>query len=232
MKQTKACAGSSGRSQVLQSSSRRAWYNKLGKQDKTDANRLWQLSKKEKEWLPQAKNQPKGWVRDLTQENIHPQPGPSHSEQHRFCSLNTQGYNNLYSFIQEADLLDADMLCSQETNLTKRQAEDLIALARSGGYRGWACLGEAKLDSRNRSDFHGGLVTLIRSSLPAHRITENTDGATALLMAQVGAHDDDDVIATVEIGTPLLKKWRPTEFFEAERKTSLARSTSWTWMDV
>ena len=128
----------------------------------------------------------KALARDLTQETIHPQPGPTQFAQHRFCSLNTQGYNNLHSFIKETDLLDADMLCFQESNLTNRQAEDLLALARKKGYRGWTCLGEAKTDSRNRPYVHGGLVTLIRSSLPAHRITEYKDGATALLVVQVG----------------------------------------------
>ena len=36
----------------------------------------------------------------------------------------------------------------------------------------------------------------------------------------------------LKIGAPFFKKWQPTEFFDTEHKPSLARSTSWTWMDV
>ena len=75
-----------------------------------------------------------GWVRDLTEENIEPHPGPSAGSMHRLrlATWNSQGHQNIFDALAAQLFRDVDAVMLQEVNLSSTKRKDLIGRGRSG----------------------------------------------------------------------------------------------------
>lgn len=149
--------------------------------------KLWSITKQQQA-ISRAKKPPRTsrpgprrqWVRDLVEEGIEANPGPSPT----WTTLNCQGANNCFRFLQQLTRNSADLICLQETNFTPRQAEDATRIAMRHGYRAWAALASVQHDARQRPYVHG-LFTLVKRNFPAAAVNDAHFDHTATQLIHV-----------------------------------------------
>ena len=132
---------------------------------RSDVAKAWSLSSKERRALDAAAvptRQKASWVRDLTEEGIHPQPGPSPaSAPLAVWSLNSQGAGHAWRVLDKVQEDKPHIFTLQEPNLAAAQAEQMLIRLGLCGYRAWHQPGSRSGTNR------GGLVVAVRDDMRA-----------------------------------------------------------------
>lgn len=162
------------RETFLNSQSRKRMWQTLTASQRTRLVTTWKLTKEEQAELRAKHAQSKytihtEWQRNLVEEGIEPNPGPSSTRQTTFLSLNTQGAENAFRFLQNGGHT-ADIVALQEVNFTAHQAAQAMQLAQKTHYRCWITRGNDAVDATGRPYVHGGIMTLIHTRHRSTRI--------------------------------------------------------------
>ena len=113
-----------------------------------------------------------GWIRDLTEENVEPHPGPGASAAHKLCVItwNAQGHQNIFDALEACQFHGADALMLQEVNLGPEKRKDLIVAAARRGYHSYFTEASSGTDRVGRTLHRGGLAVLVKQELPSRQI--------------------------------------------------------------
>ncbi|CAE7267424.1 NRT2.2 [Symbiodinium sp. CCMP2592] len=132
---------------------------------RSDVAKAWSLSSKERRALDAAAvptRRKASWIRDLTEEGIHPHPGPSPaSAPLAVWSLNSQGAGHAWRVLGKVQEDKPHIFTLQEPNLDAAQAEQMLIRLGLCGYRAWHQPGSRTGTNR------GGLVVAVRDDMRA-----------------------------------------------------------------
>ncbi|CAE7261621.1 pol [Symbiodinium necroappetens] len=130
-----------------------------------------------------------GWVRDLTAENIEPNPGPSTTASRRLSvtTWNAQGHRNIFEALAVMLFRGADVVLLQEVNLSVEKRKEIIIAASARGYHSFFSESTAGTDSTGRELHRGGLAVLARQELPARQVgNARVNGVFETLCVRLG----------------------------------------------
>ena len=150
--------GAKAREKALRAKVR--FWARMSPKWRSNVAKAWSLSCKEKRALDAAvmpTRRKDSWIRDLTQENIHPHPGPSLS----LWSLNSQGAAHAWKLLDKIEEERPHVVAWQEPNLDPAQAEQMLIRLGLCRYRAWHQPGSRTDTNR------GGLLVAVRDDMRA-----------------------------------------------------------------
>ena len=165
------CQGASSRAQHLAQKAR--WWKfarETASDQLGDVVRIWKLSLSEVRFMEKkARNHGlcnvpsltrQCWFRDLTEEGIHPHPGPSGRPFHG-VSLNVNGAERAWQAAQHYLQQKVDFLCLQEVMLTPHKANALMRMAHHHKYHAHFEIGEKRTNAHGQHYWSGGVAVFV-----------------------------------------------------------------------
>ena len=142
----------------------------------------WKLSSAERKQLRavQPKRRRREWVRDLTEEGIHPHPGPNCLlSKFSFAFCNSDGLAHAYSVMDECVSRSLHCFGIGEVRLNTQKGTDVKRKLAKQGYRAWLLPCDCRRNAKGKDYCVGGILVAVRNDIRAHKIPGTGRGGCA-----------------------------------------------------
>ena len=154
---------------------KRKFWNRLPQDWASKLAATWKLSPTERNQLSniRPKRKKREWERDLTQEGIHPHPGPNRLlSKFTLAFCNSDGLAHAYSVMDECTARRLHCFAIAEVRLNTHKGNDVKRRLSKQGYRAWLLTPDSRRNHRGKEYWVGGILVAVRNDVRAHKIDE------------------------------------------------------------